>query len=251
MMFYKSICIVAIAFASFVYESGAHQVVDSMMSQIDHLRHHPEESFASVDLRFSQHEMRMIDQLKVETTEQYNRFGNLQQLKDELPQFLRSIGNDDIEVIQVISNLIARISDYTVKASGKETAWVAVRAFTPSSVFDIPRWHRDGHFFSAHSGFAYKFAATLKGNATLFYRLPPDLQEAFAAYEDDRTALAQLLSVEASETAPKGYGAFFIVGEPDTAAVHSEPKMDQSRLFFSVMVGSEAEIQELDLRWQN
>lgn len=192
----------------------------------------------------------MMDRLKVETTQEYNRFAKLELLKEELPEFLRRISNDDAEVIQVISSLIARISKNVVKASGKETAWVAVRAFTPFDAFDLPRWHRDGHFFSPYSGFAYKFAAMLKGNSTLFLRLPPELEDIFEAQADDHAALAQLLDQTSSRSVPLGCGVFFIVGEPGTAAVHSEPKMSQSRLFFPVMVESEAEIQELDARWE-
>ena len=63
------------------------------------------------------------------------------------------------------------------KAANKSSAWVAVRAFTPTHEYDMPRWHTDGAFYGLNDpypypGLVFKFAAVLKGSSTLLYNLP-------------------------------------------------------------------------------
>ncbi len=216
-------------------------------------------SFAFVDIGLTEEELALADRLKfdnlgAETTKQYDRFGNLHLIIDELPKFLREIGNDDEEVIQAVTAIISRTAYNVTEASNKASAWVCVRASTPNHQFDMPRWHTDGMYYGLDSSKPYpeivfKFGAVLKGPPTLLYPLPDAMRETFYANEDDRQFLSELLDLRLAQSPEKGQGVLFIVADNTMGGVHSEPKMDENRLFFSILVGDQIEIDELNSRW--
>jgi len=215
-------------------------------------------SFTYVDLELTSNEIDLLEKLKFQEDmgDHYGRFGNLHLIRDELPEFLRRIGNDDEEVIQAVADIINRTVQNVVKASNKNSAWVTVRAFTPDDEYDIPRWHIDGQYYGLMSPYPYpdlvfKFAAVLKGPSTLLYNLPDDMREIFNSHWDDRLFLSELLDLNQAESPAKGQGVFFIVSDKEIGAVHSEPKIDENRLFFSILIGDESEINELYESWHS
>lgn len=218
-------------------------------------------SFAYIDLGLTETDLTLIDKLNfdklgLDTTKQYDRFGNLHLLKDELSLFLKEIGNNDELVVNAVSEIISRIAYDITKGSNKETAWVCVRASTPNHKFDMPRWHTDGQYYGFNQPkespeMLFKFGAALKGRPTLLYNLPSEMRDLFNLHSEDRLYLNDLLDVNTAESPQKGQGVLFIVADNEKAAVHSEPKMDENRLFFSVLVGDESEINELNSRWSN
>jgi len=212
-------------------------------------------SFAFVDLGLTSEEIALIDRLKFGkildgARTSYDRFGNLSLLNDELPTFLRDIGNDDEEVIQAVAEVISRTVYNVTRASNRDSAWVSVRAAPPNHAFDIPRWHMDGSYYGPrpYPGLVFKFAAVLKGNSTLLYPLPNEVRDIFISHSNDRAFLNELLDVNKAQSPKRGEGVFFIVADDTKSAVHSEPKMVENRLFFSILIGSEEEIQELNLK---
>lgn len=254
-IFVHLIILFSFPFCGFVVET-----VESRSSQVEKIQAKintlgPGTSFTYVDLGLTENELILIDQLKFdylpESTKQYDRFGNLHLLKEELPAFLRQIGNDDENVIQAVTEIISRTAGNITKAAHKESAWVCVRASTPNHDFDIPRWHMDGQYYGPYPypGMVFKFGAVLKGPPTLLYYVSQDIRDKFNANQNDRIFLSELLNVHAAESPKRGQGVLFIVADDNMGAVHSEPRMDENRLFFSVLVGDESEIHELYSRW--
>lgn len=218
----------------------------------------PDINFTYVDLGITEAEWLLIEKLKFDNiddgTRQYSRFGKLHLLKGELPTFLREIGNDDEQVIEAVTETISRIAYDIVKGSNKESAWICVRASTPNPEFDTPRWHIDGQYYGIHGPYPYpeivfKFAAVLKGPPTLLYNLSADAREIFNSNWNDRNFLSKLLDLNQAESPKKGQGVLFVVADQKIGGVHSEPKMDENRLFFSILIGNESEIDELYSRW--
>lgn len=227
---------------------------------VDELRHKinllgPQASFTYIDLNLKEEELRLLDKIKfdnlVQSNSQYALFGNIQPLLEELPIFLRSMGNDDEAVVQTVTYIIYRVSKQMLEASNKESAWVCVRTSTPHPAFDTPRWHIDGSYFGPYPypELVFKFAAVLKGPSTLLYNIPTELRNVFHENQEDRMFLKDLINLEDTESPKKGQGVLFIVGDANIGAVHSEPKLDENRLFFSVLVGCKGEIEELYNRW--
>lgn len=233
------------------------QIEETMREKISTLGHG--NSFVCVDLGLTNEEFCLIDKFKFdklapETTVQYDCFGNLHLLKDELSAFLINIGNNDEEVIQAVTEVISKAVQNVTRVSNKNSAWVCVRASTPTHDFDIPRWHTDGAYYGLNSplscpGPGFKFAAVLKGSSTLLYNLPDDMRGIFNSNRNNRVFLSELLDLKKTESPKKGEGVFFIVADNKISAVHSEPKMCENRLFFSILIGDESEINELYLRW--
>jgi hypothetical protein len=212
-----------------------------------------DKSFAYYDLQLSENEINALQNLKISETDSYDNYGNLKVLEPEVSEFIKSVGKGNETSAKDVSQLIMRLVNDILQGSGQETAWVAVRAFTPTSAYDVPRWHTDGYYFEPYEGNPYKFALTLKGAPTLFYRLPNDKREEFNALQCkgteqnkyNRQELAALLemSKEAMSIAEPYQGIVFIVGS-DNAAVHSEPAIKEERLFLSVLPGSKKKIKE-------
>ena len=218
-------------------------------------------SFVYVDLGLTQEELNLIEKLKfdllapTDAAVEYNRYGNLHLIKEELPNFLRKIGNNAEDVVQAITEIITRTAYQVTRAANKNSAWISVRAFTPTHEFDMPRWHWDGKFYGFKDNVSdeiiYKFAAVLKGSPTLLYKLPSDMRGVFNSNARDRAFLSAWLDRAKAESAKKGEGIFFIVVDPLLGAIHSEPKISENRLFFSILIGDEAEINELYARWHS
>jgi hypothetical protein len=216
----------------------------------------PDSPFVYFDLQLSEHEIKSLKNLKINATTEYNNYGNLKGLESESNDFIKSLGEKNEETAKITSQIIVRIVNEIIQASEKETAWVALRAFTPTASWNVPRWHTDGYYYAPRTGDLYKFAISLKGSLTLFYQLPADRREEFSDLqrkgteqnEYNRQALADLLgcSKEAISVAQPHQGAIFIVGSGN-AAVHSEPPIDEQRLFLSVLPGSQTQIKE----WEN
>jgi hypothetical protein len=78
-------------------------------------------NFVFINLNITDKEKNLIERIKINKTSEYERFGNLEVLKNEIPEFLHRSGNTDDEVNQTICNIIFRTTKETIKAAKKET----------------------------------------------------------------------------------------------------------------------------------
>ena len=77
------------------------------------------------------------------------------------------------------------------------------------------------------------------------------MRDIFISHRDDRIFLSELLDLKKAESPKLGEGVLFIVSDDQLGAVHSEPKIDENRLFFSILIGDESEIEEFYLKNEN
>lgn len=212
----------------------------------------PQRPFVTFDMKLTCDDINCLNNLRIDIYDEYDNYGNLDSFNDALNTFLKSLGNE-IEASNTATSLILNLVNQVLVASGKETAWITLRASPKSTAFDIPRWHTDGYFYNLdveERDEQYKVIIVLKGPQTLFYDLPSDMREMFnvLCLRDDRDALAQMLDITQSTSAQLYHGAIFIVGA-DYSAVHSEPAIHEDRLFLSILPGSKKQIEELYNRW--
>lgn len=170
-------------------------------------------------------------------------------MEQELPEFLRLIGNEDEALITAVTAAVSRIVKMVTTVFQKETAWVCMRATTLIDAYNLPRWHTDGSYYSPSYGAQYKFVASLKGKPTLFFPLNEEGRKVYRVHESDRLFLADYFPVDQAEFAKRGEGAFFIVSASHFSALHSEPPHDEPRLFISILPGHKCEIAELQENW--
>ncbi len=207
-------------------------------------------SFEYTDLGLSEDESEKLSQLNIETTSKFDQFGKPDELEERLLSFMENIGTNDPEMIKNALDIITRLARQVMASANKNSAWVSVRSFAADASSDTPRWHIDGGDYGLgnvvlYPRLTYKFAATLKGPSTYLYDLTTDQRSIFLSCYNDRAFLNQFLDINLAESAQAGQGVFFIVGDNDKGAVHSEPIFNESRLFFSVVVGDESEIEDL------
>lgn len=161
----------------------------------------------------------------------------------------QQIGNNDDKISRNVTEILYKLISDVVLTSQKHTAWVCVRASLPKDKFDMPRWHTDGTYYSPRDSLQYKFAAALKGSQTLFLPMNDEMRNLYEENYTNREFLSRLFDSKKAECAQRGQGAFFLVGNPKIAALHSEPCIHAPRLFISVLPGNQSEIEELDHRW--
>lgn len=206
------------------------------------------DSYAFFPVGLTETEMKQFDALTIGADEQYSRYGDLALLATELPKFLTGVSSSDEQTIQKASHSILQLIHKVLKASGQETAWVVVRASMPSDTFKIPRWHMDGNYYQPFGENFPKFVIALKGPSTLFYQANSEDRKQVDAHNsfDDavRAELAQLLDPKKIMSPQQGEGALFTVGTSESA-VHSEPDIQESRLFLALVFGSQKQIEEM------
>jgi hypothetical protein len=151
--------------------------------------------------------------------------------------------------------------------------WLAIRITPPNNHFDIPRWHKDGTFFieDKNEKSSVKFITTLKGPGTLLIKstkkinkiYEKTLEEKFTEMRKYKTMpekikidnnfrpiFAKKFVKEKVIQAKNSDGILFYTGIPhDNAALHSEPKMDTSRIFISILPSSHENIKDLQKRF--
>lgn len=197
-------------------------------------------------------DLKLGEQLKIVNSNDYYNEGKLEGLEDDLPNFICSIGPNDPILAKEISEIFQNIISNILQASGKESGYVILRASTPNGEFDLPRWHEDGAFYRTKP-IEYKFATVLKGPLTLFCLPNPQLRELVCnTNQNNRIKCSELLKNEPVIQGNQGQGVFFKVGDGNkNSAMHSEPKIDSERLFFSFVPANLKEIQsrKLLLKW--
>ena len=118
--------------------------------------------------------------------------------------------------------------------------------------FDIPRWHCDGR----QKGFEIrddisKFATVFKGPGTLFIKTTTEERESFIEIEkswENSIDYRKKINDEIKGTRiqlEKNQGAIFMARTNDhqlNCGIHSEPVLNESRLFLSILPGSKKEI---------
>jgi hypothetical protein len=220
----------------------------------------PEHPFVITKHAFSPEEKELWGKnIQIHTAKDYENFGHLEKLEAEVTEFFNSLNNaPDIskEAAESINKLVNRV----LSVFGAETGWIAVRASKPTTEVNQPRWHKDGYYYPPE-GLQYKFAITLEGNGTLFCDLTEEQHTRFnEIYADTslnqneiRSKLAEFIEPLPIIAAKPFDGAIFIVGDPNTAAVHSEPTKIETdrRIFVSIVPGSKENITYLYNMWHN
>lgn len=233
----------------------------------------PSQPFLIFNTDLSAEEKSCLTKVEINSITEYNNYGNIKTLKGELNSFMGALGNDTKTSV-CVSQLVTRLVKEVIIGSGKEAAWVSLRASTVNKEFDLPRWHTDGNFYlSELDDVQFKFVMALKGPQTLFYPLPGEMREEFDAIQNgisvplledgsvdkvgflkasevNRKVLAKKLDINKAISAKFGQAAIFVVGTK-YSAVHSEPPIREGRLFLSVVPGTKNQINELYQRWNS
>jgi hypothetical protein len=151
---------------------------------------------------------------------------------------------------------------------------MTIRCTLPNSGFDIPRWHKDGNYFSDSYRIQSKFVTVLKGPRTLFIKKSAKINNIYEKiFEKKRNEYNKLVIQNYNEKIENKYrkilacklkdvkinqlksnkGLIFLSGSPkdklENGLLHSEPKQEQPRIFISILPSSKSEILSLQKKW--
>jgi len=228
--------------------------------------------FLIFDIDYTINELETINDFDIKNPNNYEHFGSLDNIKD-LKKYLTDIGSNNKTCVNNMEKLIIRLIQKVLLGYKMKYFWLAIRISPPNKQFDIPRWHKDGTFFTGDKNeqSSVKFITTLKGPGTLLIkstkkinkiyneilkeqfeemRKYKTIQEKIKISDNFRPILAKKFSKEKYIQAKNNDGILFYTGIPhDNAALHSEPKMDTSRIFISILPNSLENIKDLQKRW--
>lgn len=229
-----------------------------------------EKNITSFDVGLTPEEKRSISEVVIEKElPQFDYYGSAkEELIKELTTYLSRLGKNSEKVIADISKLVARVAETAIKDLDKESAWVMVRVSLPNNDFNVPRWHTDGKYFSPFDAKdkTYKLVMTVKGPPTRFgekinsekfeeltreisrnYELNSDDTETFER-EDFRIRKELNETIREANPPKEGEAVYYLVGD-ENIGIHSEPKIDAPRIFMSIVVGSNDQVNKLKERW--
>lgn len=229
-----------------------------------------EKGTTSFDVGLTPEEKRGISEILIEKELfQFDDYGSeKKELVKKLIAYLSELGENSEEIVAAISKLVARVAEIMKKDFDKESAWVMVRISLPNNDFNVPRWHTDGKYFTSLDvkDKTYKLIMTIKGPPTRFgEKIDPEkfreLTEEISrnyelsnsdveAFEERDIQIRKELDRTVREVDPpkEGEAVYYLVGD-ENIGIHSEPKIDSPRIFMSVVVGSNDQVNELRERW--
>ena len=189
-----------------------------------------------------------FEQIHIAAPLDYNQFGEFSKIEGEVIDYLSRVGPNDLNVVKRAAAKIDRIVKMVMSSSGKQTAWICLRASTATDRYDLPRWHMDGHYYRQSDSLQYKFATTLIGASTHFYPLSRELKElrrVIRIHTGNRKFTSELCQGGPIFSPTVGEGVFVLAGDRNVAALHTEPPIHEPRLFFSIVPCSEEELKDL------
>jgi hypothetical protein len=230
------------------------------------------QDFKIFPIKFTASESNAINNLSIKESDNFDYYGNLESL--DFKNFFSKIGENNLKNTKIIEKIIKKVTNKVLSSFDMDHFWITIRASVPNNYFDIPRWHHDGCYFSNINNQA-KFAFVLKGPGTLFIKKSKKVIESYNKIQDKfikekneivdiklRTTLefqrninekyrpifAKELSKYKIRQVKNNQGVIFWGGKDiNSKALHSEPKIDQLRLFISILPGSKEMITE----WEN
>jgi len=249
--------------------SSTRQIINSR--QINEYLNSGKYDFQLFDINYTEQEQESIDNFKIEKRCSYIHNGSISSLIgiNDLNTFLSDIGHNTKKDIDNLEQIILNLIEKVLKGYVMENFLLLIRVRVPDSEFDITRWHRDGPYFD-NTMITSKFATVLKGPGTLFIKSSTlnsekfnEIQEreheeerinAHFTYEEQeerndryRSLYAALPKNSDMVQSGKNQGVIFFANSGGViGAIHSEPKIDENRIFISIVPATKENVEKRD-----
>ena len=238
---------------------------------------HGKSSFKTFSMGYTNPQKEMIERFDLKVQKDFDHFGSITDMEG-LNAFLSTLGTNTPDDIKKMEKLVMSITRKVLKGYKKKHFWMDIRVRQPNHDFDIPRWHKDGPFFSStdpNELNTSKFVTVLKGPGTLLIKGTKHVNQILEEYWQERRKearptktkkemieqsvrlenkfrpiLAEKLADEQVVQVKNSQGLVFFTGVPfEKGALHSEPPIDVPRMFISILPSSEVNIMGLQERW--
>ena len=208
-------------------------------------------------------------------------YGHINEFNPET--FLAGLGTNTKADVSHLVRVIQGIARDVCDAYSRKHVWVSIRVRNKATdAYDIARWHQDGNFFTNPKSRSAKhqqsnFITILKGAGTLMIDPHPSREvldkikqhkrKLYLEFKEEadkgefknyfakqnskefRKEYDKLLAGETKKQLANDEGLVFMVGNDNTALIHSEPPMHEDRIFIKILPGYAYEIQELQERF--
>ena len=206
-------------------------------------------------------------------------YGHIQDFNPET--FLAGLGTNSAADVSRLARVIQGIARNVCDAYSRKHVWVSIRVRNkPTDEYDIARWHQDSNFFINPKSIKRQqsnFITILKGAGTLMIDPHPSREvldkikqhkrKLYLEFKEEgdrgefknyfakqnskefRKEYDKLLAGETKKQLANDEGLVFMVGNDNTALIHSEPPMHEDRIFIKILPGYAYEIQELQERF--
>jgi hypothetical protein len=230
-----------------------------------------DESFIFVNLDINKTDTSIIKSLKIDHDSQFSYFGKFDKLSESINIFFLEYTTQPVLSKKLANIFMNKIVEPYLKATFNEYLWLTIRISVPNNDFDIHRWHADGYYYNVAEYSKkqlpqVKLAGALIGPTTLFinksglnemyYDMFRELYKGFDYKNFDvnkdienRKFIDNVLSKYDIVQPQENQASIFIVGLQNKSAIHSEPKMNANRLFYSIVSGNKNEIKDLATKW--
>ena len=221
-------------------------------------------------IQYTEPEKKSIVEFSIDKNDNFTYYGNYKNMYG-LNNFLKSVGENTIKNVNKLEQIINKMIINITKAYGLEYYILMVRITLPTNKFDLVRWHKD----YGYGGDSSKFCFVMKGPGTLLLKATKEVNDIYHKIHDKQKTerRAKNMSVkeqiEQSEKYKSVYanalkkfkvkqinnneGVILYAGDQVqniNGALHSEPKMDTTRIFISIMPQTK-EYVEKQLELQN
>jgi hypothetical protein len=228
-----------------------------------------EKTFDVFDLNLSPQDIEIVQSIMIDEANSFgkhetialNHYGDLDGYLEKVAYFLKKFGNSE-ENSLAAAQVIYKIIDNCLTMSDSPEAWIAIRVFKKNKTYHEARWHIDESLYKTDCKYSYKLSCVLKGANTLLCDVSDETRKEFFKIQANksqqrqyhttksvRSRLVDLLQGHTMHQAEFGQGIMFIMGDKTIGAIHSEPAIDESRIFISIVPGTHEQIQELYNRW--
>ena len=228
--------------------------------------------FKRFKMHYTTKEILAINTFNLNKVADFSYFGSYENLKN-INKFLSTLGDNNMVLVNKMEKIIHNITKKVLKGYNMKHFWMDIRVTMPCNNYDMPRWHKDGPFFTndINEKNTSKFVTVFKGPGTLLIkgtkrvieiynkvrekqsnemRLCSTIEEQFKVADSYRPIFAKEFSEEPIIQVKNNEGLVFFTGTPiNIGALHSEPKLDKPRMFISILPSTEENIMGLKKRW--
>jgi len=220
------------------------------------------------DIKYNKKEKTVIQNFSIENHSGFTFKGNLQELikENNLQTFLESIGSNNKENIIILQKIIYKVIKKVLLGVSLDYFWLIIRISLPHNILKKQRWHYDGLYFpQSPKSLQTKFITALRGPGTLFIQNQDKALKIFNKINKKRISeMNQELNFEKKMKIDEQYMPVFekeleqfeksqlknnqgllFMKNNNKRLIHSEPSIDESRIFISIVPGTKENIEEI------
>ena len=235
-----------------------------------------ESTYKIFDINYNEKEKKIINKIDVQFNGTFSFYGKFNKdkliednryFKGNILEFLKIFCNINDDNIIKLKKIIYKIIETVVNGYNKKYIWFEIRTSLPNKNFKIPRWHFDGYKNQS------KFVTVLKGPGTLiikdtdiksrnnYFDIQKKLWNEISEEEIKKKTTDELLRINdnhrkilANKLKPdidqpnNNQGLIFLtdIGNNNKiVGIHSEPDVNDKRVFISIMCGTKNFIMNL------